>query len=78
MNKSFTPIHSIQLTNQFHSEMQADIRRAFRDVYKKARPGKLALHNVLGFARAYEVIPTFKNGSQQVIVNWGWLFEDGI
>jgi hypothetical protein len=69
MNKSFTPIHSIQLTNQFHSEMQADIGRAFRDVYKKAKPGKQALRNVLGFACALEVIPTISNGSQQVIIN---------
>lgn len=69
MNKSFTPIHSIQLTNQFHSEMQTDIGSVFRDVYKKARPGKQALRNVLGFASAFEVIPTINHGSQQVIIN---------
>jgi hypothetical protein len=69
MNRSYTPIHSIHFTNQFHGEMQADIGRAFREVCKNACPGKQALRNVLGFSRAYEVVPTFQNGSQQVIIN---------
>jgi hypothetical protein len=69
MNKSFTPTHSIQLTNQFHSRLQSDIGRAFRDVYKKAKPGKQALRNVLGYASALEVIPTISGGSQEVIIN---------
>jgi hypothetical protein len=69
MNKSFTSNHYINLTNQFHRELQADLALTFSRMYKGVRPGKMALRNVLSFASSFEIVHTISSGAQQVIVN---------
>jgi hypothetical protein len=69
MNKSFTSNHYIDLTNQFHRELQSDLALTFSQMYRNVRPGKMALRNVLNFATSFEIVHTISSGAQQVIVN---------
>ncbi len=69
MNKSFTSNHYINLTDQFQKDLQCDIALTLKKVYKGAKPGKMALKNVLGFASSLDVVETFSSGNQLVIVN---------
>lgn len=69
MKKSFTHHHTINLTNHFHTRLQADISRMLEKTCFNASPGSMALRNVLAFAAAYEVFPTKSAGKQEILVN---------